>query len=97
LKIEESRSLCDKASAISITTTSLGLIFAPIVGGTLYDHFGFQGTTDILMITAFAQCVIYFSVVIRPLILSKMNRDGVNAKDGPPYKYTEVPKNEEEE
>ena len=93
MKIEESRSLCDKASAISITTTSLGLIFAPIVGGTLYDYFGFQGTTDILMIAAFIQFIIYFSLVIRPLIFSK---NDPNVSNGPPYKYSEVPKNEEE-
>lgn len=69
------------------------MIFAPIVGGTLYDHFGFQGTTDILMIAAFVQCVIYFTVVIRPLIISKNN---LNTPNGPHYKYSEVPKAEEE-
>jgi len=69
LKIEESRSLCDKASAILLTTYSFGLIFAPIVGGTLHDYLGFQGTTDTLMIVAFSQGIIYFSLVIRPLLM----------------------------
>jgi len=45
------------------------------------------------MIAAFIQCLIYFSLVIRPIIFSKM---GSSASDGPPYKYSEVPRNEEE-
>ncbi len=64
---DESPELCNKATAMFLTAQSLGYIFGPIVGGSLYDGFGFRGTTDILMMVAVWFSVLYYILNIRPL------------------------------
>ena len=78
---EETPALCDKASAMSLTTQSLGYICGPIVGGTLFDSYGFRGTTDILMISAVILSLAYYLISIRPLKLPKSSTE---------YKYSEL-------
>lgn len=68
LHVEESPTLCSKAAAISLTTQSLGYICGPIVGGSLYDEYGFRGTTDVLMISALILSILYYLLNIRPSI-----------------------------
>jgi MFS family permease len=75
LSIEESPSLCDKCSAMSLTSQSLGYICGPIIGGTLYDHYEFRGTTDILMIVTIILSLLYYLIIIRPLRFEAQDDD----------------------
>jgi MFS family permease len=63
--IQETPSLCAKASALSLTAQSLGYIFGPIIGGSLFDMEGFRGTTDILMISALILALLYYIINMR--------------------------------
>jgi len=54
---------------MSLTTQSLGYICGPIVGGSLFDAYGFRGTTDILMVSAVILSIVYYLLNIRPIKL----------------------------
>jgi MFS family permease len=71
--LEESPTLCNKAAAMSLTAQSLGYICGPIIGGTLYDYYGFRGTTDILMIAALILSLFYYLLNIRPLLTKSLD------------------------
>ncbi|TNV79136.1 hypothetical protein FGO68_gene9708 [Halteria grandinella] len=98
LNIEETPSLCDKCSAMSLTSQSLGYIFGPIIGGGLYDRYGFRGTTDILMIVSVILSMMYYLLVIRPLriyrgddlIMTTQDLQNKRLKDSEGYQYQEL-------
>lgn len=89
---EETPSLCDKASAMCLTAQSLGYICGPILGGTLYDTYGFRGTSDILMISAVILSLLYYLVNVRSILrtpeFTEVEEHVTISRRG--YKYTEL-------
>jgi MFS family permease len=75
LGVEETPSLCDKASAMSLTAQSFGYIFGPILGGILYEHNGFRGTTDILMLISLILSLVFYLTSIRPIYSERILRE----------------------
>jgi hypothetical protein len=78
------------------------------VGGTLFDHYGFRGTTDILMIVSIILSFIYYLVNIRPILnkeYSSNDEEGIivasNSKSFEKiknqYKYAELQDSDQHE
>ena len=79
---ENNAILCDKASAMSLTTQSLGYICGPIVGGALQDQFGFRGTTDFLLCMILLYSVVFYWLNVHTVIKNKESpRKQIEIKD----------------
>lgn len=72
--LEASPFLCDKASGIYNSAYGIGNCLAPIIGGIISGSYldpieGFRATCDIMAISSFAFCFIYFLFGIIPAYL----------------------------
>lgn len=63
--------MTDKASALANMAFSLGSLFGPIIGGKLYDSYGYRKTSDIICICALSAAVINFVIVFVPDLFKK--------------------------
>ncbi|CDW87310.1 permeases of the major facilitator superfamily [Stylonychia lemnae] len=73
--IQDSEQLNDLAASINSATYGLGAVFAPIVGGFLYQFVGFQYACDILGCISFAYGTFYLFIRIIPE-LKQSKQDG---------------------
>ncbi|CDW87173.1 permeases of the major facilitator superfamily [Stylonychia lemnae] len=67
-EIQEGEELSDFASSVNSITFGLSAVFAPILGGYLYEYTGFSSTCDILAAVSLFYACAYFILRILPEI-----------------------------
>lgn len=60
---------------------ALGLIFSPIIGGTLNQTIGYRSTFDIMALFTIIIAIGYFFINVYPLISSKESKSDKDLKE----------------